>query len=330
VDIHVLKRQGMGIRAIARELGISRNTVRGYLRDKSRGTGQPNRAPRPSKLDPFKDYLNQRVEAARPQWIPATVLLRELRERGYDGGISILKTYLAPMKQAPAEPVRRFETDPGQQLQVDFTTIRRGASPLKALVATLGYSRASFVWFTRRETQADWIEGIERALVYLGGVPKELLFDNAKCIMLERDAYGEGKHRWNPMMLELSQRYGFKLRACRPYRAKTKGKVERFNRYLKDSFVTPLAATFKQAGLILDVDSANAHVGPWLHEVANARVHSVTQERPAHRLQSERLVLGPLPTPQAATSVPVGAQTLIPVESLQHPLSIYDRLLEAS
>lgn len=135
VDIHVLKRQGMGIRAIARELGISRNTVREYLRDKSRGTGQPNRAPRPSKLDPFKDYLNQRVEAARPQWIPATVLLRELREHGYHGGISILKTYLAPMKQAPAEPVVRFETDPGQQLQVDFTTIRRGTSSLKALVA---------------------------------------------------------------------------------------------------------------------------------------------------------------------------------------------------
>lgn len=330
MDIHVLKRQGMGIRAIARELGISRNTVREYLRNKSRGTGQPNRTPRPSKLDPFKDYLNQRVEAARPKWIPATVLLRELRERGYDGGISILKTYLAPMKQAPAEPVVRFETDPGQQLQVDFTTIRRGTSSLKALVATLGYSRASFVWFTQRETQADWIEGIERALVYFGGVPKELLFDNAKCIMLERDAYGEGKHRWNPMMLELSQRYGFKLRACRPYRAKTKGKVERFNRYLKGSFVTPLAATLKQASLILDVDSANAHVGPWLHEVANARVHAVTGAVPAQRLMKERWVFGPLPTPQAATSVPVGAQTLIPVESLQHPLSTYDQLLEAS
>ena len=330
MDIHVLKRQGLGIRAIARELGISRNTVREYLRDKSRGKTRAKPASRPSKLDPFKGYINGRVEAARPKWIPATVLLRELRERGYTGGITILKNYLAPMKQVPVEPLNRFETDPGQQLQVDFTTIRRGASPLKALVATLGYSRASFVWFTGSETQADWVEGIERALAYFGGVPRELLFDNAKCIMLERDAYGEGKHRWNPLMLELSERYGFKLRACRPYRARTKGKVERFNRYLKDSFVTPLAATLKQAGLELDVDSANAHIGPWLHGVANARVHAVTGAVPAQRLAQERLVFGPLPIQPLSASAPVASHCVIPMESLQHPLSTYDQLLEAS
>jgi transposase len=74
--------------------------------------------------------------------------------------------------------------------------------------------------------------GIEAALDYLGGVPKELLFDNTRCIMIERDAYGDGAHRWNAKPLEMDKDYGFKLKACRLYRAKTKGKVERFNSYL--------------------------------------------------------------------------------------------------
>lgn len=330
VEIHVLKRQGLGIRAIARKLGVSRNTVREYLRNKSRSAGYAKRPCRGSKLDPFKEYLNERVEAARPKWIPATVLLRELRAQGYEGGISIVKNYLRPLKQVAPAPVVRFETEAGHQMQVDFTTIRRGASPLKALVATLGYSRASFVWFTERETQADWIEGIELALAYFGGVPKELLFDNAKCIMLERDAYGQGKHRWNPAMLELSERYGFKLRACRPYRARTKGKVERFNRYLKDSFVTPLATTLKQAGLILDVDSANAHVGAWLAEVANMREHGVTKVPPSERLEHERQVFMALPKAQRTPVEPLAQAQVIPIESLQHPLSTYDQILEAS
>jgi|SRR5690625_1483340 len=145
VEIRVLARQGHGIKAIARELELSRNTVRKYLRSESPRPEYRPRAPRPTKLDPYKDYLQARIEAARPHWIPATVLLREIREQGYPGGISQLKAYLAPFKQRPEEPLIRFETPPGKQMQVDFTTIRRGRSPLKAFVATLGYSRATYV-----------------------------------------------------------------------------------------------------------------------------------------------------------------------------------------
>ena len=112
-------------------------------------------------------------------------------------------------------------------------------------MATLGYSRATFVRFSERERQEDWIQALEEAFEYFGGVPKEVLFDNAKAIMIERDAYGEGEHRWNPALLTAAKKYSFKPRACRPYRAKTKGKVERFNSYLKNSFVTPLGAIVK-------------------------------------------------------------------------------------
>ena len=90
-------RRGEGVRAIAKQLGCSRNTVRRYLREANTRRYGP-RAPRPCKLDPYKDYLRQRVEQAKPRWIPATVLLREIGERGYDGGISQLKAWLAPLK----------------------------------------------------------------------------------------------------------------------------------------------------------------------------------------------------------------------------------------
>ena len=91
MEIRVLKRQGLSIRAIARETGLSRVTVRRYLQDPAAGKRYGPREPRPTKLGPFIDYVRARVEAARPAWIPAAVLLREIRERGYEGGISQLK-----------------------------------------------------------------------------------------------------------------------------------------------------------------------------------------------------------------------------------------------
>lgn len=329
VEIHVLHRQGLSIRRIAKELNVSRNTVRCYLKDIHR---VPSYAPRPSipsKLDPFKPYLKERIDAATPYWIPASVLFREIQLMGYDGQVGILKNYIRPFKSVINDPVVRFETKPGQQMQVDFTTIRRGRIKLKAFVATLGYSRASYVRFSEHEKQEDWLKGLEEALEYFGGVPQEILFDNAKCIMIERDAYGDGKHRWNAKLLAMAQNYGFTLRACRPYRAKTKGKVERFNGYLKQSFITPLAATLKQAGLDLDINIANAQVGPWLYDVAHQRLHGTTKEKPQVRLDAERLQLQRLPTFTLREKSKPLTTRAVPIESFQHPLSTYDQLLGA-
>ena len=141
VEIRVLARQGKSIQTIARELGVSRNTVRKYLRNGFIVPAYAVRAPRPCKLDPFKAYLLERVQAARPHWIPATVLHREIGERGYTGGISQLKVFLAPLKCRASEPVVRFETAPGKQMQADFTTIRRGKRPLKASYSAAGSRR---------------------------------------------------------------------------------------------------------------------------------------------------------------------------------------------
>lgn len=331
VEIHVLHRQGRSVRAIARSLGLSRNTVRRYLRDLTAVPDYPKRVSRPAKLDPHKAYLQARIEAAKPHWIPATVLFGEIRARGYSGGISQLKAYIAQFKSTKAEdPVVRFETPAGKQMQVDFTTISRNRIKIKAFVATLGYSRATYVRFSEHERQDDWLTGITEAFHYFGGVTEEVLFDNAKTIMIERDAYGESKHRWNKQLLELAKDYGFMARACCPYRARTKGKVERFNGYLKNSFITPLAATLKQAGLRLDVAATSAHIGPWLEQIAHQRIHGTTGIKPQVLLDEERFKLAPLPaaTPWA-TCKARGSARPVPVESFQHALSLYDSLLEA-
>lgn len=320
-----MARRGEAVRAIARQLGCARNTVRRYLREAD-ARRYKARSPRLCKLDPYKAYLRERIAQAQPRWIPATVLLREIGERGYDGGISQLKAWVAPLKTREVEPVLRFETAPGQQMQADFTTIRRGRDPLLALVATLGYSRATFVKFTTREDAATLCAGLREAFDYFGGVPEQVLFDNTKAVVIERDAYGEGAHRWNDELRELAEQCGFTPRLCRPYRAKTKGKVERFNGYLKGSFVVPLAAGVEAAGLKLDVDMANVQVRRWLDEVANARVHGTTGAVPALRLAEERAVMLAAPALKAAPAAP--QRVALPVESLQHPLAVYDALLE--
>jgi transposase len=326
VEIRVLARRGMGIREIAKQMGCSRNTVRRYLRDEEAQRYGP-RAVRGTKLDAHKAYLLERIEAARPRWIPAVVLWREIRERGYEGGLTQLKVYLQAYKRVEPEPVIRFETAPGEQLQADFTVIRRGGDPLLAFVATLGYSRASWVRFTASEDAATLCACLREALVYFGGVPRHVLFDNAKTIVIDRDAYGPGEHRWHSELLALADELGFLPRLCRPYRAKTKGKVERFNGYLKGSFLVPLAASLKQGGLALDVDAANAHIGRWMSEIANARVHGTTGERPDRRLAIERAALLPLPASNRGTPPAPPSLRVLPRESLQHPLSVYDALL---
>lgn len=196
VEIRVMARRGESVRAIAKQLECSRNTVRRYLRNEGARRYGP-REPRTCKLDEFKPYLRERVQQARPRWIPATVLLREIRERGYAGGISQLKAWLAPLKKSEPEPLVRFETPPGKQMQADFTYVRRGRNPLLALVATMGYSRASFVKFVEcsGENVSTLCAGLREAFDYFGGVPEHVLFDNTKAVVIERDAYGEGLHR---------------------------------------------------------------------------------------------------------------------------------------
>jgi transposase len=327
VEIRVLARQGKTIKAIERELGVSRNTVRKYLRCDDPPAYGP-RTPRVTKLDPYKSYLLERIEAARPDWIPATVLLREIRERDYPGGITQLREFLAECKpKRVTEPLVRFETPPGKQMQVDFVVFRRGRDRLSAFVATLGYSRMTFVVFVTNERVETVLSCLRQAFVAFGGVPQHVLFDNMKTAVLDRDAYGPGQHRYHPQLLQLANDCCFSIRLCRPYRAKTKGKVERFNRYLRNSFWVPLRARFKSSGLLVDAETANIEVARWLREVANVRIHADLKERPVDRFMDERDTLQPYEGTIVNLETRPITKVPIPTESLQHPLSAYDALV---
>ena len=242
------------------------------------------RPPRATNLDPFKDYVIERVTAAAPERIPASVPLRELRERGYAGGYTMLKVFVASLRPKQAvTAVTRFETGPGEQMQVDWAVIRRGSNRLSVFVATLGWSRASYVEFVTDERVETLIEAHENAFLAFGGVPHEVLYDNMRTVVLERHGYGRGRHRFHPGFLDFARHCGFRPRLCATYRAQTKGKVERFIRYLRESFYVPLSSRLTQEGLVVDRETANLAVKRWLREVANARTHGTTGAIPAER-----------------------------------------------
>ena len=326
MDIRVLRRRGLSIRGIARELRMSRKTVRKYLRDPDLSPVYRVRVPRPSKLDPFKEYLQRRIAEATPRRLPATVYLREIRERGYDGGVSILKTWLREQHpKQPAPAIIRFETPPGRQAQVDWTAIRRGRHKLSAFVGTLGFSRYAVVWFADNERFETLIDGHERFFDAIDGVPLTILYDNMKTVLIDRNAYGPGEHRFHSGFREFAKHHGFSPRMCAPYRAQTKGKVERFIRYLKESFVWPLESRLRAQGVMLDAATANAHVGRWLREVANARLHAETKERPVDRFALEAVHLMPR-GPAWSAIAPAMPMDFAAITVPQHDLAIYEAI----
>jgi transposase len=183
------------------------------------------------------------------------------------GGYTMLKVLAASLRpKETASPFVRFETGPGEQMQVDWAVIRRGSNRLSVFAATLGWSRASYVEFVTDERVETLIEARENAFLDFGGVPQEVLYDNMRTVVLERHGYGRGRHRFHPGFLDFARHCGFRPRRCAPYRAQTKGKVERFIRYLRESFWVPLSSRLAQEGLIVEgamILTSNLTFGSW-------------------------------------------------------------------
>lgn len=147
----------------------------------------------------------------------------------------------------------------------------------------LGYNEMAFAYFTDNMTQATWQEW--KAFEYFGGIPKTLLYDNLKSVVIKRDKYGKNLHRFNDEFLDFSK-HKFIPKLCKPYRAKTKGKVERFNLYLKNNFYKPLRASIKTSGIPIDKYLLNSHIFKWL-EFANNKIHDTTKCKPSILLKEE-------------------------------------------
>jgi len=298
--IHDLKRQGLSILAIARRTGHDPKTVRKYLNNGLEPPVYGPRPPRSSVLDPYKDYIQGKLEAF-PE-LSAARLFREVRALGYEGGLTTVKVFGRSVRPSPP-PVfeRRFETPPGRQAQVDFAYFetRFTSEPEQVRVVwlfsmVLGHSRALFARFAFRQTLDGVVRCHMAAFDAFGGVPGEVLYDRMKTAVIGEDK--DGRTVFNNTLLDLAGHYGFVPKACKPYRAKTKGKVERPYRYVRQDFF--LGRTFRD----LDVRFAggvephmNRQLAEWLETVANARVHGTTNQVVGEALAEERPVPSSLP-----------------------------------
>ena len=221
----------------------------------------------------------------------------------------------------------RFETAPGHQAQVDFAEVRLPWGKRFALLVVLGYSRLLWIAFYPRQTMPILMPGLEAAFTRFGGVPRELLFDQLKAVVVGDERPGGGALLANPEFLRFAAHWGFRIRAGRPYPAQTKGKVERPVRYLRSRFLYGRA-------FLGDAD-LQAQGDTWLTDVANARVHATTGAVPAVRFVTEELAaLGPLaPRPYhplvPATAAPrrLDRHPLVPVPVERRALTTYTALL---
>ncbi len=232
--IKALTKRGVYQKDIAAELGVHPKTISRAL--KRGGAPPPPRPHRASKLDAFKPRIDQLL--ADGVW-NAMVIFRELQAVGYTGRLTILRAYIAPKRSfRPSRATVRFETEPGQQLQSDWGEIRTELAgqptTVHFIVNELGYSRRFHFWCATCEDAEHTYEGLIRSFEYFGGVPREVLVDNQKAAVLAHPA--DGKVTFNARFLDLAAHYGFTPRACRPYRAQTKGKDERMVGYVKHHF----------------------------------------------------------------------------------------------
>ncbi len=329
--------EGLTKAAIADRLGVSRRVIYYWLEsgqlDRDVTTPLPPRVrrTRPGKLARYSAIIDARL-ACYPE-LSAVRLFEECRAAGYGGGLSQLQIYVRQRRPRPApEPVIRFETEPGVQAQVDFAEVRLPWGKRFVLLVVLGYSRLLWLAFYPRQTMQTVITGLEAAFTAFGGVPRECLFDQMKAVVVDDERMQGGKLLENPEFLRFAAHWGFRIRACRPYRAQTKGKVERPIHYLRHNFLYGRE-------FLGDADLA-AQAEQWCTDTANQRVHGTTHEVPRLRFErDERSTLLPLAArpyhslvlaPERKTARQVsrheGRPPLVTVE--RRALRTYDELAE--
>ncbi len=285
VQLHGL---GWGAKRLSKEFGCSRNTVRRYLR--AGGPVAYRKPERRRSLDGLEDWLRERFFRHDGN---ADVIRQELASE-HDIIIGLRSVELRVRQwrrelKAQRRATVRFETAPGRQLQIDFgdTRVWIGDERLRVylFVATLGYSRRLHIRPSLRQCQADWFAGMEDAFLRFGGVPAELLFDNARALVDRHDA-ATREVRFNDRLHAFARYWGFTPRACAPYRARTKGKDERGVGYVKKNAVA--------GRRFANWAAFEAHLDQWTRDVADQRVHGTTGVAPAARFAKEAGALRPL------------------------------------
>jgi transposase len=337
--------EGMSKSAIARKLGISRETVRRYAKKQEEYIPVIEKEPVETSVDEYLPDISKILESAKKEsvHIPTTVIYEEIQALGYEGSLRWLQEMIARYDlrdKAKKEEIVRFETEPGIQMQIDWIEFPK--DNLSAFVATLGYSRVSYVEYVTDEKVETLISCHLNAFKYFGGVPHEGLYDNMKTVMIKRNQYGYGKHKLNPLFQDFAKHCGFKIKVHKPYNPQTKGKVERFNHYLRYSFHNALKVKLSMKDYTMNIDNANAEVLKWLNTRANKRIHQTTLQQPFKLLANEQSHLLVMPKPYNGVHPKVIADSIIkneksiksnvPLGVLSIPnrdLSAYDKLIPA-
>ena len=301
-----LHRKRWSARRIAKQVGISRTTVKRYL---ALGHFAPYRRSKAADvLADHRSWAESRFLEVRGN---VRVLHRELTARGLTVGYSTLVRAMNPLRQKLAAEERatvRFETLPGEQLQVDFgmqrVLIAGVLTAVHLCVLTLGYSRRTFVKAFLSEHLEQWLTTLEAGFHHFGGVPRELLIDNAKALVTLHDV-DSGSVTFSEGFLAFCKLHGTRPVACRPYRPQTKGKVESGVKYVKRNALAGLS--------VESFEALEAHLIQWTREVADVRVHGTTFERPIDRFAAEQAALSPLRT---ATVFPLPQERRVPSDAL--------------
>jgi transposase len=292
ITVRCLRDQGKSIKQIARDMGLSRNTVRRYLRDRT-VADYPSRKARPNaQLEPFAHD----VEAMLAKELIGSRILAELRKLGYRGPRRTFYRYLLRHKAISASipAVERFETGPAKQGQYDWSmyTVPIAGAITRVYLHSfiLGFSRYQHLCCSLDVRQPSIFAALEESFVSVGGVPHEMLFDNPRAIV----SYPRPSLVFNQHFLEFARFYGFLPRACWPARAQTKGKVERPFQMVEEHFIK--GNTYSDW-----VDFARS-LDHFTQTVLNARIHGTTRERPADRLRLEQPLLKQLPATRFISS----------------------------
>lgn len=291
MDIKAMHRRGMSIRAIARKLGIHRNTVKRHLESE----GFPEYRKRKRKetiLDGYKQVIDDYL--AEDEY-KATWIFDRIRAMGYKGSYKTVQKYVRGVRERRTRLAYiRFETEPGYQAQVDWGEFKFNGQKVYGFVMVLGYSRGLYVEFVKERSLETLFDCHIRAFKYFGGIPEEILYDNMKQVVIERRG---GHARFNLEFMHFSNHYGFTPKLCPPYSPWVKGKVERPMSYMRERF----CRGYEYKGL----KRLNADTMAWLNNTANKRRHGTHNEIIQERLEFERKHLKTLPPRDFDTSIKV-------------------------
>lgn len=275
IVIKYLAQEGLQKTEIARRYGISRETVRKIVNEKERAV----RTKRPSKLEPFKAYIEERLSLYN---LSTQRLFLEIQQQGYMGSYSTVKPFVRQLKNRVVSKVtERYETLPGKQAQVDWGecgSIEENGQRKKLYVFTLvlGYSRMLYAHFTTSMSQPVLLQCLQSGFQKLG-IPQKVLMDNMKTAV---DLHRPGEEVvWNKRFLDFAEHHGFLPVAAPPYWPRIKGKIESGVHYVKSGFLE--GTTF------VDLTDLNGQLDFWLDTAANVREHGTTREKPIIRFQEE-------------------------------------------